>query len=57
MVRPVCILDLDSPSYPPERDEYRQCGCRDCIRYLTQHKSDSDVLMDSVDEIPDDEEP
>jgi hypothetical protein len=26
-----CILDLDSPSYPPELDEYRQCGCTFCI--------------------------
>lgn len=29
-----CILDCDSPSFPPEEDEYRQCGCYDCVRYL-----------------------
>lgn len=26
-----CILNLDSPSYPPETDEYRQCGCKSCL--------------------------
>lgn len=25
-----CILNADSPSYPPETDEYRQCGCTSC---------------------------
>jgi hypothetical protein len=29
-----CILDLDSPSYPPELDEYRQCGCKFCSRNI-----------------------
>ena len=29
-----CILDLDSPSYPPVDDEYRQCGCPLCEREL-----------------------
>jgi hypothetical protein len=27
-----CILDCDSPSYPPETDEYRQCGCSSCFK-------------------------
>lgn len=27
-----CILNADSPSYPPETDEYRQCGCSSCRR-------------------------
>ena len=26
-----CILEVDSPSYPPTEDERRQCGCRMCI--------------------------
>ena len=29
-----CILDVDSPSYPPEPDEYWQCGCRACIQHI-----------------------
>lgn len=29
-----CILDLDSPSYPPAIEEYAQCGCKDCLKYL-----------------------
>lgn len=31
-----CILDVDSPSYLPEEDEYRQCGCRRCLAHLVQ---------------------
>jgi hypothetical protein len=31
-----CILNLDSPSYPPTLDEYRQCGCPDCLQKLTR---------------------
>lgn len=30
LVRPVCILNCDSPSYPPELNEYRQCWCASC---------------------------
>jgi len=30
----ICLLNLDSPSYPPEEDEFRQCGCRSCIKEL-----------------------
>lgn len=26
-----CILEVDSPSYPPEIQEYIQCGCESCI--------------------------
>jgi len=29
-LRENCILDLDSPSYPPELEEYIQCGCKYC---------------------------
>jgi hypothetical protein len=34
--RPIlnCILECDSPSYPPEADEYRQCGCPDCLKRM-----------------------
>lgn len=32
--RPVCILDADSPSYPPDEQEYRQCSCRACLNRL-----------------------
>lgn len=33
-----CILNVDSPSYPPTADEFRQCaarGCKSCIRCIT----------------------
>lgn len=33
-MRAVCILDLDSPSYPSTTEEYQQCGCKDCLQYL-----------------------
>lgn len=33
-----CILDVDSPTLPPERDEYLQCGCSDCRNALTKVK-------------------
>jgi hypothetical protein len=33
-VRPTCILEVDSPSYPPTDDELRQCGCALCLRSL-----------------------
>ena len=33
-----CILDCDSPSYPPEDDEYRQCGCRSCAKEYEKRK-------------------
>jgi len=26
-----CILEVDSPSYPPSNDEYLQCGCKYCM--------------------------
>lgn len=31
-----CVLNLDSPSYPPEVDEYRQCGCSFCLKRLAK---------------------
>lgn len=34
MAREDCILDLDSPSFPPEMEEYRQCGCKYCLAAL-----------------------
>ena len=36
-----CILNLDSPSYPPTLDEYRQCGCSSCQRYLERRDAES----------------
>jgi hypothetical protein len=29
-----CILEVDSPSYPPPDVERRQCGCDQCRRDL-----------------------
>ena len=29
-----CILDLDSPSYPPQPEEFIQCGCESRIREI-----------------------
>lgn len=29
---PGCILDVDSPSYPPNDDERQQCGCKLCLQ-------------------------
>lgn len=26
-----CRLDVDSPSYPPENQEFLQCGCGACL--------------------------
>ena len=28
----VCILEVDSPSYPPDVGEFVQCGCPSCIK-------------------------
>lgn len=33
-MRENCILNCDSPSYPLETQEYIQCGCKDCRKYL-----------------------
>lgn len=29
-----CILEVDSPSYPPDDDERKQCGCDSCLHDL-----------------------
>lgn len=29
-MRENCILECDSPSYPPQTEEYIQCGCKYC---------------------------
>jgi hypothetical protein len=34
-----CILDVDSPTLPPVREEYLQCGCRNCRDALAKVKS------------------
>lgn len=31
-----CILEVDSPSYPPSDDERRQCGCQMCLKDLAR---------------------
>ncbi len=36
----ICILDCDSPSYPPTDDEYRQCGCPLCLQELASRERD-----------------
>lgn len=41
-MREVCILECDSPSYPPVRDEYRQCGCQSCTKYLEDNPEEDD---------------
>jgi hypothetical protein len=33
-----CILDLDSPSYPPTLEEYQHCGCHSCLKHLETEK-------------------
>jgi hypothetical protein len=33
-VRATCILDLDSPSFPPSDYERKQCGCKHCLADL-----------------------
>lgn len=35
-MRDVCILNADSPSYPPTLEEYEQCGCQACRRHLVK---------------------
>lgn len=35
-MRENCILDCDSPSYPPTQEEYIQCGCPMCRKTLEQ---------------------
>jgi N6-adenosine-specific RNA methylase IME4 len=34
-----CILECDSPSYPPTDHEYAQCGCRDCAAVWRRQQS------------------
>jgi len=34
-----CILNCDSPSYPPTPDEYRQCGCETCLREIQRFEA------------------
>lgn len=41
-MRENCILNADSPSYPPERDEYEQCGCESCLKYLANNPQEED---------------
>lgn len=39
-----CILNLDSPSYPPEDNEYLQCasqGCKQCKKYILKRLADA----------------
>lgn len=33
-----CILDCDSPSFPPSDFERRECGCPSCMRDLRNTK-------------------
>jgi len=30
----LCCLNVESPSYPPEFDEYVQCGCNYCLKNM-----------------------
>jgi hypothetical protein len=33
-MKDICILDVDSPSYPPTIEEYEQCMCTMCREHL-----------------------
>jgi hypothetical protein len=37
LARDTCILDCDSPSLPPSKEEYMQCGCNKCREWLKQN--------------------
>ena len=39
----ICILNCDSPSYPPDQSEMRQCGCRLCLQELSKKHSNMRV--------------
>lgn len=34
-----CILNVDSPSFPPANDERLQCGCKQCLKEYNERKS------------------
>lgn len=40
-----CILNVDSPSYPPEPDEYLQCTCLSCRKHVLQIIKERDTLQ------------
>lgn len=33
-----CILECDSPSYPPSLEEYKQCGCEACLKHVREQE-------------------
>lgn len=48
-----CILDADSPSYPPTLEEMEQCGCEDCRRRLGKEKpSGNEVVANVSSQVP-----
>ena len=40
-----CILNVDSPSYPPEPDEYWQCRCRACVKHIATQIREEDARI------------
>lgn len=48
-VRKTCILDCDSPSFPPGDDERRQCGCESCLSTLMQNQPENPATVSEVD--------
>jgi len=45
-----CILEVDSPSYPPREEEYRQCGCPLCFKYLEDLEDAKEELREELKE-------
>jgi hypothetical protein len=48
-----CILNLDSPSYPPELEEYVQCatrGCKSCLAEVAKRLAEAGNMSPSSKE-------
>lgn len=45
-----CKLEVDSPSYPPTEEEYRQCGCPLCFKYLEDLEDAKEVIKEAIEE-------
>ena len=41
-MRKNCILEVDSPSYQPGLEEYKQCGCKYCLMALADNEDIDD---------------
>ena len=47
----VCILDCDSPSYPPDNYERFQCLCKLCIKDLIESGHSLVEIQQAVQEL------